>query len=160
MIHSILQSNLPETEKSFDRINEEVGTVLGAALETTAQALRVILYYVYSDPIMLHRLRTEISCVTKETNTNQVIPLKSLEQIQYLTAVLMEGLRLSPGLATRMARIAPDRPLVYNKWTIPAGTPVGMTTLLMHTDEKLYPEPQLFQGGKWVGPTPVWVGVG
>jgi cytochrome P450 len=137
LVHSILQSNLPSSEKSFDSINDEVSTVLGAALETTAQTLRVVFYHVYSNPSVLHRLRGEVATAAKTSGGQQQITLKVLEQLPYLTSVIMEGLRLSPGLATRMARIAPDRPLVYDSWTVPAGTPIGMTTLLMHTDERI-----------------------
>jgi cytochrome P450 len=64
----------------------------------------------------------------------------------------MEGLRLSPSMATRSARIAPDRDLIYDKWRIPAGTPVGMTTLLMHTDKDLYPDPMCFNPDRWMNP--------
>jgi cytochrome P450 len=49
-----------------------------------------------------------------------------------------------------MARIAPDRELVYDKWTIPAGTRVGMTMLLMHLDENLYPDPKKFDPERWM----------
>jgi len=150
LVHSILQSSLPPSEKSFDRINDEVSTVLGAALETTAQTLRVVLYYIYSDPSMLHRLRAEVVNAAKDAEVGKGVPLKVLEQLPFLTAVLMEGLRLSPGLATRLARIAPDRELVYDRWTIPAGTPVGMTMLLMHTDERVYPDPHAFKPERWM----------
>lgn len=61
----------------------------------------------------------------------------------------MEGLRLSPGIATRMAGIAPDRDLVYKEWVIPKGTPVGMTTLLMHLDGSIYPNPKVFDPERW-----------
>jgi cytochrome P450 len=64
--------------------------------------------------------------------------------------VLKEGLRLSPAIATRMARIAPDRDLVYGEWRIPASTPVGMTTILMHTDENIYAEPKRFAPERWI----------
>lgn len=64
----------------------------------------------------------------------------------------MEGMRLSPALATRLQRIAPDRDLVYDKWRIPAGTPVGMTALFMHMDPELYPNPKLFNSERWVDP--------
>ena len=62
----------------------------------------------------------------------------------------MEGLRLNPGLATRLARIAPDRNLQYDKWTIPAGSPVGMTAFLMHQDENLYPNSEAFDPERWM----------
>lgn len=49
-----------------------------------------------------------------------------------------------------MARIAPDRDLYYKGFQIPAGTPVGMTTILMHTDERSYPDPNSFQPERWL----------
>lgn len=57
---------------------------------------------------------------------------------------------MSPSIATRSARIAPDRELVHGEWRIPAGTPVGMTSLLMHLDEMLYPEPLRFNPDRWL----------
>ncbi|KAM4056183.1 cytochrome p450 [Hirsutella rhossiliensis] len=138
----------PDEEKSGARINDEVGTVSGAAFETTAQSLRLIVYYVYSDPDILSRLRAELRSATDDGAGS--LSLAALEKLPYLTAVLMEGLRLSPGLATRTARVAPNRELVYGQWRIPAGTPVGMTTMLMHRDEQLYPEPKRFSPDRWV----------
>ncbi len=77
------------------------------------------------------------------------IPLTTLEKLPYLTAVLTEGMRLSPGIGTRAGRVT-DKDIFYGDWRIPAGTPIGMTTLLMHTDEKLYPDPMRFDPGWWV----------
>lgn len=53
-----------------------------------------------------------------------------------------------------MARIT-DKDLWYDesgnkKWKIPAGTPVGMTTILMHLDEKVYPDPLRFDPQRWI----------
>lgn len=91
MVHEILEApNLPPSEKSFDRINDEVGTITGAALETTAQTLRLIFYYVYSDPEILRRLRAELSGLTEGLAPDTSIQLTQLEQAPYLTAVLME----------------------------------------------------------------------
>ncbi|KAF7924918.1 uncharacterized protein EAE98_007006 [Botrytis deweyae] len=56
---------------------------------------------------------------------------------------ILDRLR-NPAIASRPARISPDRELTYRKWRIPSGTPIGMTTLLMYTDENLYPDPMHF----------------
>jgi len=149
MIHAIVYSDLPPAEKTFDRVLEEVMTVAGAGFETTASALRLILYHVYTNNQILRRLREELASVS--TGPAQPIALKEVEQLPYLTAVLTEGIRLSPAIASRAARIT-NKDLFYDKWRIPAGTPVGMTTLLMHTDEALYPEPMLFNPERWLGP--------
>ncbi|GAM40082.1 hypothetical protein TCE0_034r12149 [Talaromyces pinophilus] len=145
IVHAILTSDLPPAEKEFGRIHDEVSTVSGAAFETSAQTLRVLLYYIYNDANILRRLRTEFQQLPPESRTK----LSALEQLPYLTAVLMEGLRLSPGIATRIPRVAPDRDLVYDKWVIPKGTPVGMTTLLMHLDGDIYPNPRSFDPDRW-----------
>ncbi|KAF3763269.1 cytochrome P450 [Cryphonectria parasitica EP155] len=148
IVHEILDSKLPPHDKSFQRVFEDVSSVSGAGFETIGGALRLIFFHVFSDPEILQRLRAELDSA-KEKHPD-VMELKVLEQLPYLTSTIMEGLRLSPGIATRMARIAPDRDLFYKDWRIPAGTPVGMTTILMHTDENLYPDPQSFKPERWV----------
>ncbi|KAI8630282.1 cytochrome P450 [Xylariaceae sp. FL1651] len=65
----------------------------------------------------------------------------ALEQLPYLTAILMEGLRLSPAIAIRMARISLGTDLSYKQWKIPAGTHIGTTLILMHLDDSFYPDP-------------------
>ncbi|RYO73653.1 hypothetical protein DL764_010431 [Monosporascus ibericus] len=146
IIDEILRSDLPSSEKTLNHVNDEVGTITGAAFETTAQTLRQVLYQVYSNKAILSRLRAELSTLPSADDQN----LAAHERLPYLTAILMEALRLSPGVATRLARIAPDRDLVYGKWSIPSGTPVGMTALLMHKNESLYPDPEKFDPERWM----------
>lgn len=148
IVHEIVDSNLPPAEKAFDRVFDEVATVTGAGFETIANALRLIFYHVFSNTDILQRLRVELASARAQSSGE--VGLRKLEQLPYLTAVITEGLRMSPSIATRSARIAPDRELVYSNWGIPAGTPVGMTTLLMHTDEKLYPDPMRFNPDRWM----------
>lgn len=150
LIYSIAHSDLPPAEKTFDRIFEEVATVTGAGFETISNTLRLILYHVYSSDEILQRLKEEINAAS--TTVTGPLTLKELEQLPYLTAVLMEGLRLSPGVGSRAARIT-DQDLFYEHWRIPTGTPVGMTTILMHTDENLYPDPMCFNPDRWIDNT-------
>ncbi|KAI1121324.1 trichodiene oxygenase [Nemania abortiva] len=144
IVHAIMESKLPGSEKTTDRIFDDVSTITGAGFETTAGALRVAFFHVFDNQEILQRLRTELATADSRD-------LKVLEQLPYLRAVLMEGLRISPALGTRMARIAPDRDLLYKHWRIPAGTPVGMTLVLLHMDESLYPEPRRFNPDRWLG---------
>ncbi|KAI0476375.1 trichodiene oxygenase [Xylariaceae sp. FL0804] len=152
MIHEIVNSDLQPADKSYDRVLDEVATVTAAGLETTANTLRLILYHVYSNHEILRRLRGEVVPVATE-NVSQRVTVRDLEKLPYLTAVLMEGLRLSPGIATRAARVT-DHDLFYGDWRIPAGTPVGMTAWLIHTDEKLYAEPMRFNPDRWMSNKP------
>ncbi|KAI0202341.1 cytochrome P450 [Astrocystis sublimbata] len=167
IVSAILSSKLPAPEKRLVRVFEDVSTVVGAGTSTTAGALNLIIFNVFSDrnPEILLRLRAELSTIdtngditsananATETTEFPFPPLKTLEQLPFLTAVLTEGLRLSPATATRMGRVAPDRDLIYEgkeKWRIPAGTPVGMTTVLMHMDPALFPDPCTFDPDRWM----------
>lgn len=53
MVYEIIHSNLPPAEKTFDRILEELATVTGAAFETTANILRLVLYHVFTNDEVL-----------------------------------------------------------------------------------------------------------
>lgn len=148
MIHAIVHSELTPAGKTFNRVLEEVMTVTGVAFETTASTLRLIFYHVYTNNQILRLLREEIASVSMASA--RPIPVKKLEKLPYITAVLTEGLLLSPGIASQAARVT-DKDLFYDGWCIPAGTPVGMTTLLIHTDEALYPEAMRFNPDRWLG---------
>lgn len=152
IVHEILESTLPPPQKAPARVFEDVSTITGAGFETTASALRLIVINLFSNAEILRNLRAELS--SKGSTAAEQLEAQTLMQLPYLTAVLMEGLRLSPALATRLARISPDQDLIYKHWRIPAGTPVGMTTVLMHTDETIYPEPHRFNPNRWINLNP------
>ncbi|KAH7302943.1 putative Trichodiene oxygenase [Stachybotrys elegans] len=141
MMHGIAESSLPPEEKTFKRVFTDVATVTGASFETTA-----------SYPLILGKLRAELAEAASHFNPQEPWELRTLEQLLYLTAVLTEGMRLSPGLGARLQCIALNRKLVYGKWHIPRGTPVGMTALQIHMNESPYPEPRYFIPERWLKP--------
>lgn len=148
IVHEILGSSLSSHDKSLQRVFEDVTSVSGAGFETSGSVLRLLCFHIFSRPEILQRLRVELE--SAGSSHSNVVELKTLEQLPFFTSTIKEALRLSPGVATRMARIAPDRDLFYKNWSIPAGTPIGMTTILMHTDEKLYPNSYVFQPERWM----------
>ena len=159
LIHAILRSEqLPPSEKEFGRVHQELDSVKGAGFETVAQTLRFTIFQIYSDPMILHRVRSELSDLRESlVSTNACDDpskgalLTRMERLPYLTSVIKEGLRMSPGVAARLTRIAPDRDLAYGSWIIPAGTPIAMTVLLLHYSESQYLEPHKFQPERWMG---------
>ena len=119
-------------------------------METVAQTLRFTLFHLYRNPQKLDRLRSELR-EHFNPDFKDDLQLGKLEHLPYLTAVIMEGLRHSPGVVTRLARIAPDRAIDFQrKWRIPPGTPVGMTTLLMHRDESVFDDAADFKPERWL----------
>ncbi|TGO37628.1 hypothetical protein BHYA_0092g00110 [Botrytis hyacinthi] len=106
IVHEILDSNLPAMDKNFERVFDDVATVTGAGFETTASVLRLIIFHVFNNPEILKRLREEFSSAS--ISPSDLVEVKTLEQLPYLTSILMEGMRLSPAIASRSARISLD----------------------------------------------------
>lgn len=150
IVHAILDSKLSESDKNFGRVWMDVATVAGAGVDTTASVLRLVIHHVFSNPEVLGKLRAELTPVFQAATDSEGPELRRLEQLPYLTAVLKEGLRLSPAISARMARVAPDRDLFYGDRRIPAGTPVGTTALLLHTWDGLYANPMSFEPARWL----------
>ncbi|KAL9597628.1 MAG: hypothetical protein Q9219_005011 [cf. Caloplaca sp. 3 TL-2023] len=142
IIHS---ADLPRSEKQPKRLEGEAAAILGAGAVTTAWTLTVAMYHLTVNPSKLERLRAEIRSIP-----SQPPKLQQLEKLPYLTSVIMESLRHSNGVSMRLPRIAPDRSIFFRDWEIPAGTPVGMTSTLMHQDESIFPEPKRFMPERWV----------
>ncbi|KAI1807909.1 cytochrome P450 [Daldinia bambusicola] len=102
IVHKIMESKLPTSEKTGNRIFDDVAVIMGAGFENTAGALRVALFHVFDKTDILQQLRAEVATINPRD-------LKAIERLPYLKAVLMDGLRMSPALGTRLSRIAPDR---------------------------------------------------
>ena len=151
VFHEVLSSNvLPSSEKTAERLSNEVRTLVAAGTETTANALRIATFYLAKDPSMAQRLRDEIKSVQPDAHTPAT--WQKLERLPYLTGVAMESIRLSYGVSTRLPRISPNEPLVYGKYTIPHGTPVSMTNFLLLKHEDVYDNPEAFKPERWLDP--------
>lgn len=80
------------------------------------------------------------------------------EKLPYLGAVVKEGLRLSYGVSARTARIATEEDLVYRgewnkkdvEYIIPRGYAVGMSTVITHHDENIFPDSYRFLPERWL----------
>ena len=155
LFHEILQSNLPESDKSVNRLKEESFIVVGAGTLTTSWALSVATYHLLTSPLTLRKLKTELMSAIRVSDDPNV-PLSVLDGLPYLAAVIQEALRLSYGAATRLQRVSPDKAMTFHDrtrskdWLIPPNTPVGMTSVLIHQDESIFPDAHSFVPERWV----------
>ncbi|KAL4732999.1 cytochrome P450 [Aspergillus similis] len=150
IFHELLTGDLPEQEKRIERLWQEGQIVVGAGTETTARALSVTLFYLLDNPRIMRHLQEELERTIPDAA--QSVTWQQLEQLPYLSAVICEGLRLSYGVSSRLQRINPLGPL-WGRWVeyeIPKGTPVGMTSALIHTNPELFPDPHEFKPERWL----------
>jgi cytochrome P450 len=156
IFHELLNSKLPENEKSVIRLSDEAQVLMMAGTLTTAWVLEVSTFYLIRKPELLRRLKEELQ--REIPDPDAVVPLAVLEQLTFLNAVIKETLRLTYGVAQRLARIA-DEPLHFTdrksgrKWVIPPGTPIGMSNAQLHHDETIFPNSKDFIPERWLDRT-------
>ncbi|KMU82130.1 cytochrome P450 [Coccidioides immitis RMSCC 3703] len=146
--HDILDSNLPPEEKGPERLAQEIQGVIGAGSETVAKTLTWLTYYLLENKDKMDKLLEELNRLDPDRTATVV----DLEKMPYLTSVMLEALRISYGVSSRLQRICPDRDLQYKEWSIPAGTPVGMTSVMMHHNEDIFPDSYNFVPERWLDP--------
>lgn len=115
-----------------------------------AYVLRGTAYHVAANPAVRQRLHDEL--VAAIPDLQRFPSLTKLEQLPYLTAVIQEGLRLCDPVTHRIGRQFPDQPLQCRGIFIPANTTVGMTAMLTHLNDTIFPEPRVFRPERWLGP--------
>jgi cytochrome P450 len=146
IFYKLLNSNLPDKEKSIEKITDQAQTIIGAGQETVAWVLTVITCYLLSNPAILQKLKAELAAAMPDPDI--VIPEATLASLPYLTGMIKEGLRLGYRVSTRLQHI-PYKPLIFlsgnRDWIIPAGTPVGMTSVLIYHDKSIFPDSKKFR---------------
>lgn len=157
IFRAALDSKLPAHEKSVDRLSDDAQMTVMAGTLTTAMTLDTIMYWLLAQPETLRRLKEELRGVIPVAGDAASVPLATLESLPYLTGVIKEGLRLSYGASMRLQRIDPDNAIVFTdkhsgkEWTIPATTPIGMSSVQIHHDEDIYPDSKVFRPERWLG---------
>ncbi|KAH7050151.1 putative cytochrome P450 [Macrophomina phaseolina] len=154
VFHDLLASNLPESEKSTERLGMEAQALVGAGIETTAWSLSVDMFHLLSLPDTMAKLRAELEAAIPSSVPSKMPPWTTLEKLPYLTACIHEGLRLSYGVPSRLARISPDEPMIYRgpdkTWAIPPGYAVGMSAFDIHHKESIFPESRKYIPERWL----------
>ena len=85
---AIIQSDIPRSEVSAQRLNDEAFGVVGAGLETTMRVLSVTVFHVVANPQIHQRLRAELESAIP--NPDQMPPWEVLEKLPFLTACINE----------------------------------------------------------------------
>jgi len=163
IFHEILASSqLPESERRHSRLWQDGQTVLLAGTVTTATTMSNLIFFLLTQPKTLKRLRDELSAAVPNKDAPLNLPL--LESLPFLTALITEALRYSNGVTTRLQRIDPDKPIVFHArkdstyapapgdatYVLPPGTPVSMTTTLIHWNPLIYEDPMVFDPTRWL----------
>lgn len=93
LFHQVLGNNeMPQEERSEDRLAKEAQTLLGGGTASTARTIGFASYYILSRSDVRERLHAELSDVM--ASWPQRIPTwVELEKVSYLQAIIKESLR-------------------------------------------------------------------
>lgn len=153
-IFTLLRDNpeLAAAEKSAKRLEDEASLITMAGTYSPMLSLMAAHYHLLAHPEVIAKLRKELAANPAAGTASQ------LGQLPYLSAVAQEAHRLTFGLTGRNARLCPDEALVYTAagrtHVLPPGTSLSASTLLVHTDEALFPRPWHFDPDRWLAADP------
>lgn len=125
VFHGIASNpNLPDADKTDERLLDEARVILGGGTDTSALTLAAITYHLLANPPILKKLRAEL--LEAIPDVENMPPLAQLEALPYLGAVIQEGMRMHPAACIRQERVAPDEDILYEeqsgkKWVIEKG---------------------------------------
>lgn len=87
MVRGILNSSLPEHEKSFTRLSEECSSVTLAGTETTGAFLSATAFYLLSQPETLGKLQKELG--DAEETAGRALNFQELKDLPYLVGFMI-----------------------------------------------------------------------
>lgn len=124
-----------------------LSTNVFAGSDTTAIALRAILYFLIKNPAAMQKLVREID----EAELSPIVQdREARERLPYLNAVIKEAMRLHPSVGLLLERHVPKGGATICDTHIPGGTIVGINAWVLHHDETIFPQPEEFIPERWL----------
>ncbi|KAI0005620.1 cytochrome P450 [Xylariaceae sp. FL0662B] len=123
-----------------------------AGSDTTATAIRGTMVNVLASPLVYVRLRKEVDDAVAAGRVSSPIQVDEARQLEYLQAVIYEGLRMNPpftGLV--MKKVPPGGDTILGKH-VPAGARVAHNFLSTQRSVAVFgPDAELFRPERWLG---------
>lgn len=135
----IMRARTEDGEPLTNReLRDELLTLILAGFETTANSMAWTWERLVRTPEAYDRLR---DAVRSDDHADE-----------HIEAAILEGMRVRPVIPAIGRRVMV--PWRLGEYTVPAGTPVIMSILLVHHREDLYPDPFSYRPERWLGRKP------
>ena len=144
-----VKSSNPDKMSTRDII-VHLSTNVFAGSDTTAIALRAIIYFLCRHPQCMQKLIQEIDARDQAGNLSNPISYKEANDMPYLYAVLKESMRLHPSVGLLMERHVPSRGVEIDGHFLKAGTIVGINPWVTNHNTEVFPDPYKFRPERWL----------
>ncbi|OAP60194.1 hypothetical protein AYL99_05196 [Fonsecaea erecta] len=138
---------------SEDGLVDVLTSNIFAGSDTTAIALRAMIYYLLTSPHAHKRFLDELHERHKAGLISELARFDEAEAWPYLQAVMYEALRLHPPFAINLPRVVPSGGLVVGETFLPPGTVVGSNAWVIHRQQGAFgDEADKFLPERWLDP--------
>ncbi|KAI1402026.1 cytochrome P450 [Hypoxylon fuscum] len=126
-----------------------------AGSDTTATAVRGTMVNLLASPFAYFKLRKEIDTAISEGRISSPIKNEEAKGLEYLQAVIYEGLRMNiPFSGLTMKEVPPEGDTIHGKF-VPGGTRIAHNFLAVQRSTAIYgPDADLFRPERWLNIDP------
>jgi cytochrome P450 len=150
MLGSFINHGLTEEEA----VSESLLQIL-AGSDTSATAIRAIMLFIMTSPLVYNKLQAEIDSFVLSSKPDTIISDSQARELQYLQAVIREGLRIFPAGPGIMAKVVPPEGDTINGVFVPGGTNIGHNVWsFMRSTETWGHDATLFRPERWLEASP------
>ncbi|KIX08873.1 uncharacterized protein Z518_03530 [Rhinocladiella mackenziei CBS 650.93] len=148
--HELLRPELYRDHSVPDpgSLYEESQALMFGGADTTGTTLMHGSFYILTNPEVYKKLRTELQGTWPILE--QPPSLVTLQKLPYLTGVIKEALRMSPGVASPLPRVVPAPGVTLADKFIPGGTIVEMSSHFVHRNPTLFDDADQFKPERWL----------
>lgn len=140
----------PERMSTRD-IVVHLSTNVFAGSDTTAIAIRAVLYHLLKNPDKMQKVLKEVDEAAAEGKLSSPVSFKeSTNHLPYMQAAIKEGIRIHPSVGLLLERHVPQGGSVICGKHIPEGTIVGINAWVTQHDVDVFPEPDSFRPERWM----------
>ena len=145
-VDSMLKHQGDSEEMSFEEMAMTANIVVLAGSETTATLMDGVTWYLCKNPRVYEKAKAEVRGMFKN---EEEITFASVNECEYMLAVLEEGLRMYPPAPSNFNREALDD-MEVDGVLVPKGTHVGVHQLAAHHIEENWTRPWDFVPERWL----------
>ena len=144
-----VKSSNPDKMSTRDII-VHLSTNVFAGSDTTAIALRAMVYLLCRHPQCMQKLLREIDDADRAGKLSNPISYKEACNLPYLYGVLKESIRLHSSVGLLMERHVPAQGVEIDGHFLKAGTIVGINPWVTNHNAEVFPDPEDFKPERWL----------
>lgn len=138
------QAANPKSITDREIITHAFGNI-SAGSDTTAIAMRAVVYYTLKTPGVYNRLCGEV-----RENLQLPVSFTQAYELPYLRAVVQEAMRMHPSVGQILGRTVPSGGATIGGYYVAAGAEVGISPWVVHRNPRVFRDPEAFIPERWL----------